>query len=357
MNQQARRINKEIHPMKPTFLAKLGRVSKWFQKKLSSKALILMYHRVADGGVDPWYLCVAPQHFASHLDVLQKHSHPMSLKQLAEAHQEARIPDRAVVITFDDGYADNLYNAKPLLERYDIPATVFLTGGLDVQSREFWWDELFRTVVRPGTLPSSLSLSTDEVRHWELGAATTYNHKDYQCDCTHESEFSERVKFYYSVWEWLRPLPREERRRMLDEILAWAGIGSEAPPVHRILESEEVSALAEGGLVEIGAHTLSHEMLPAHTVDFQQTEIEKNKVYLENLLGQAVISFSYPFGEYSRETVSLVREAGFTCACSVIPDVVWRDSDRFLLPRFAVNDWNGEEFEKQLWCWFSGRKD
>jgi len=144
---------------------------------------------------------------------------------------------------------------------------------------------------------------------------------------------------------------------MLDEILAWAGAPSGASPAHRFLEPKEVCTLAEGGLVEIGAHTLSHEMLPAHSSDFQRAEIEQNKAYLENLLGQTVSSFSYPFGEYSPETVSLVRKAGFTCACSVIPDIVWKESDRFLLPRLAVKDWSGEEFEKRLLRWLRGRTD
>jgi peptidoglycan/xylan/chitin deacetylase (PgdA/CDA1 family) len=343
--------------MRPIKGRKLRRVPKWLQKKLSSKAVILMYHRVTERDVDPWHLCVTPQHFATHLEIIRKKALPLSLKQLAQAHQQARVPNRAVAITFDDGYTDNLHNAKPLLERHDVPATVFLTGGLDVQSLEFWWDELFRVLVKPGTLPPSLSLGTGEVCHWELGAAAVYTNEDYQRDRAHNGKFSERVNFYYSVWQWLRPLPQEQRRRMLDQIRSWTGTRSEAPVAHRFLGSEEALALADGGLVEIGAHTLSHEMLPAHTVEFQRIEIEKNKAYLENLLGRAVTSFSYPFGEYSPETISLVRSAGFMDACSVIPDVVWKKSDRFLLPRLAVNDWSGEEFEKRLSRWLGGRRE
>lgn len=312
-----------------------------------------MYHRVAERDVDPWYLCVTPQNFAAHLEVLQKHAHPISLTQLAQAHRERKIPNRAVAITFDDGYVDNLENAKPVLEQYGTPATVFITGGASGKNYEFWWDELHRALLRPGTLPPSLSLSIDgNSRHWDLGTAAVYSNEDYERDCAHDCELSERVKFYYSVWEWLRPLSREQRRAMLDEILVWAGSLPNAAPTHRYLDPEGVRTLARGELVEIGAHTMSHEMLPAHPVAFQRSEIMQNKTYLEKLLGHPVTSFSYPFGEYAPETVSVVREVGFSCACSIIPDVVWRDSDRFLLPRFAVDNWSGEEFEERLKKWF-----
>lgn len=53
-------------------LGKLHRAAEWLQKRFTSRALILMYHRVADVDLDPWSLCVTPQHFAEHLEVLQK---------------------------------------------------------------------------------------------------------------------------------------------------------------------------------------------------------------------------------------------------------------------------------------------
>src|SRR5438874_1513544 len=116
------------------------RVAWRLKKQFAPRAIILMYHSVAKVDSDPWALRVMPGHFAEHLEVLQKYGHPIRLQQLAQAHRKGNIPDRSLVITFDDGYADNLHNAKPLLERYDIPATVFLTTGLIGCDHEFWWD-------------------------------------------------------------------------------------------------------------------------------------------------------------------------------------------------------------------------
>src|SRR5262245_22040769 len=106
------------------------------------RALILMYHRVAEPPMDPWYLSVSPRHFAEQLDVLRQHARLLRVDQLSRALRDGDVPDRSVVVTFDDGYADNLRTAKSLLELYNVPATVFLTTGYIGQDREFWWDEL-----------------------------------------------------------------------------------------------------------------------------------------------------------------------------------------------------------------------
>src|SRR5262245_38128283 len=120
---------------------------KWLQKRLAARAVILMYHRIADVPLAPWSMCVAPEHFAAHLLMLRQYAIPMSLNQLAHAYHAGNLPQRAVAITFDDGYADNLHHAKPLLERYGIPATVFVTTGYVGSTREFWWDELERVLL------------------------------------------------------------------------------------------------------------------------------------------------------------------------------------------------------------------
>jgi peptidoglycan/xylan/chitin deacetylase (PgdA/CDA1 family) len=80
-----------------------------------------MYHRVASVRPDPWSLCVSPEHFVEHLDVLQKYQR-VRLDQLSPGGWSIQ-PQLSVAITFDDGYADNLHEAALLLRRYDTPAT------------------------------------------------------------------------------------------------------------------------------------------------------------------------------------------------------------------------------------------
>ena len=116
----------------------------WIGSRFARRAIILGYHRVAQIAHDPFDLCASPDSFESQLKMLSQIAYPLRLQDLVASIQEKRIPENGVVITFDDGYADVLYNALPLLEKYKIPATIFVTTGK--LGKEFWWDELERIV-------------------------------------------------------------------------------------------------------------------------------------------------------------------------------------------------------------------
>lgn len=337
---------------------KLKRSLYKLQKRFTPKAIILMYHRVTEVEIDPWALCVTPKNFAEHLEVLQKDYHLLTLTELIKAHQAGKIPNRSVAITFDDGYADNLHQAKPILERYGIPATVFISTGYLGQQREFWWDELERLVLAPGQLPEKLSLKINGKAHdLELGTARNYSLEEYKGDRNaqaHKSQPGSRLFFYYELWQLLRPLPENERLQALETIRIWTDAEPIARPSHLALLPQEVAVLGDGELVEIGAHTVTHPFLSEQPTALQTEEIQRSKAQLEALLNRPVTTFSYPFGNFAKETVELTQNAGFICACSTVADTVWLKSDCFQLPRFGVENWTGEEFKKQLSRWFHG---
>lgn len=134
-------------------VGRLKRILKRVRSALRCRVVILMYHRVFKTSSDPWGLCVSPKNFAEHLELLRRHYPVLTLHELVSSLRDARLPKRGVVLTFDDGYADNLWNAKPLLEKYEVPATFFVTSGCVDSSSEFWWDDLERAILEPSKLP------------------------------------------------------------------------------------------------------------------------------------------------------------------------------------------------------------
>ena len=325
-------------------------------------ALILVYHRVAEIPSDPQLLCVAPDHFGEHMEILRRKYRPVRLQPLAGARQNGDRARRSVAVTFDDGYADNLYAGKPLLERFDVPATVFVTSGYIGEQHEFWWDELDRLLLQPGTLPDILHLSINgSVHRWELSQEAHYGEETYwryrAWSVLEEGDLGVRQRLYRSLCGLLRPLPGKERREVLGQLRSWADIDPAGRQTHRTLTPAEVMHLGAGDLIEVGAHTVSHPVLSILSPSAQRAEIEGSKRHLEDIVGHPVAAFAYPYGsrsDYTAETVTIVKDAGFACACSNFSDVVWRGSDRFQLPRVLVRDWDGDEFASQLERWFRG---
>jgi peptidoglycan/xylan/chitin deacetylase (PgdA/CDA1 family) len=246
-----------------------------------------------------------------------------------------------------------------LLERHDVPATVFVVTGHIGCEHNFWWDELDKLLLRSGTLPERLRLSVNgSTYRWELGEAAYY---DEEASRRHRGwrawweAPSSRHSLYKSLWDLLQSITEAERRRVLEELRGWAGVEPAGRPSDCPLSPEEVIALAKGGLVEVGAHTVTHPALSTLPPASQRDEILGSKAHLEEVLGRPVTSFAYPYGQpshYTDETVSLVREAGFACACSVMADAVVRSTDLFQLPRVYVDDCTGDEFARQLTRWF-----
>jgi peptidoglycan/xylan/chitin deacetylase (PgdA/CDA1 family) len=326
------------------------------------RALILLYHRINELNTDPQLLSVTPERFAEHLQIIRRYGKPVTLQQLIETIQYGSLSSRAIAITFDDGYADNLHNALPLLEHYSSPTTFFVTTGYIDREREFWWDELDRLLLQPGVLPETLTLTINgSTHHWDLNEAAHYSESNClrnRCwNVLEKNDPTSRHNIYRVLCRLLQPLPEEGRQKIMDDLLRWANIEPKRRPSHKTLSEKEIIRLAKTGLAEIGTHTTSHPVLSMLKPDMQQIEIEESKGRLEKIIGRPVNSISYPFGtksDYTDETVAIVRRAGFNCACSAFAGAVCKGTDPFQLPRFLVRNWTGEEFARRLEDYFHG---
>jgi peptidoglycan/xylan/chitin deacetylase (PgdA/CDA1 family) len=326
------------------------------RRRVGPRALVLMYHRVATLEADPQLLAVSPEHFAEHLDAIRRQLRPMGLPDLLLALERGRLPRGAVVLTFDDGYADNLAHARPLLARHGVPATFFVTTAHLGTDREFWWDELERLLLAAPRLPGRLRLRVDgATREWDLGEAQVYDAaarwRDRGWHVERDTDPGPRHRAYRALYDLLHPLPDAERRPVLDELAAWAGAGAAGRPSHRALSAGEVGRLEEPGLLEVGAHTEHHPALAALPLATQRAEIRVSQRRLEEILGHPVRSFAYPHGSLTAETVALVRQAGFRGACSSRPALVRPGTDPLELPRVVMRGGDGDAFLRAVREW------
>jgi peptidoglycan/xylan/chitin deacetylase (PgdA/CDA1 family) len=296
------------------------------------RAVVLMYHRVAEGVVDPFSLCVSPHNFQAQLDVLTERYRVLRLEDILARLQEGNLPSRAVAITFDDGYADNAHAAADLLARSETPATVFVTSGYLNGKREYWWDELVRLVFESRSDPS-LWVAEDP----ELSSA-----------CQPGAGKEEIIRQ-------LQPLLRGQSPDRLDATLARiavrAGLERIVRETHRPMSAAECAALANGGLVTIGAHTIHHAWLSALSEADQQKELRESKRALEEITGAPVRTMAYPYGRkesVSSQTLGLVRDAGFTAACANERGLVKADVNPYWIPRFLPHDLDGDAFAKRM---------
>ena len=284
------------------------RVFRW---RLRSGPLILLYHRVADiePGLDSNVsgLSVTPEHFEQQLAVLRRRFAPLRLRDLLESPRRLRHP--AVAVTFDDGYADNLHTALPLLERFGIPATFFVTSGMLRGEREFWWDTL-------------------------------------------ERQFGHDFGLYERHRVDLLKLDESARSKRLTEIAEAGAMESEIR--HRTLTHEELRTLDAHDLCDVGAHTVTHALLSHLSPERQRREITDAKTQLEEILGHEVSYFAYPFGEPSAiddDSLAITHEAGFAAAFTSERGTVAPLRNRYRIPRCGVPDWDGEKFGRRIARW------
>ncbi len=326
--------------------------------RFGPRCVIWLYHRVADSASDPYGLCVSPEHFEEQMQVIHDIATPMRLTEVVRRLRADDLPERAVCVTFDDGYQDNLYTAKPILERLDIPATVFMTTGSVGRQREFWWDELERIFFATDSLPDRMELEVSgQFIEMDLG----YGQASMEAPRPHRTWTvmepdppTARHAAFQVLYPILRLQSPETQTAALDRLLEWAGLERYVRETHRALEPDEVCVLGDGRLIDIGGHTISHPDLPTVGERVRREEIRQCKNILAQWLGNSVRSFAYPYGSFSESTVAEVSQAGYDFACACMGQSVRRNSERFLLPRIDAPNESGEKFARKLEMYLAG---
>jgi peptidoglycan/xylan/chitin deacetylase (PgdA/CDA1 family) len=324
-----------------------------YKRRYFARGLILIYHRIAEDPVDPWRLCVSPANFARQLEIIRTLGfQPVWMSSLADALRERRLPRRTIAVTIDDGYRDNLDAARPILERYQTPATHFATAGYIGSGEPFWWDVLDQVLLHPGRLPNVLEITLAGEQHrWELG-------DDAVLEAGKEVSWPEwrpfqppptrRHAVHDALWPLLASALPDDRQSVVRELLDLADAPTLRSASARPMTEDELRALRGDGLVEIGAHSLTHPALSALPAPMQAHELRESKARLERILGTEVRGCSYPQGRSSPEVQRAARAAGYDWACGSLPDAVGRRSNLFHLPRVSVRNWGEARFKTLL---------
>lgn len=261
---------------------------------------VLMYHRVCDPEAPGFFGMKAivgarPKEFAEQMDYLSKYYNPVSLADcLAWIYEDQPLPPRALLITFDDGYRDNLTQALPILAARKIPFVLFVPTGYLDDERVFYWDwvaEAFRhSAVNCAKLPG-------------LGDRS-WNTRNYES----------------VAGEWVFGVaPLDEGSRLaaiaeLSEILGYEAF--QRPPAGTHLSWSDLEEMIRNGCT-IGAHTVSHPMMVGLEREKAAQEVAKSKSSLEKKLGVPVLSFAFPYGrttDYDIAYLPLLEQSGIKIA-------------------------------------------
>jgi peptidoglycan/xylan/chitin deacetylase (PgdA/CDA1 family) len=289
--------------------------------------VVLAYHHVGVPVADPFEIAVPPDQFADQMRALSAMGAVLTVSELSERIRSRKLPDVCFAVTFDDGYANNLHTAKPILERYGVPATVFVTTGF-VGGVPFWWDQMNHLIFSDRNLGKQLTL--------ELGCGSG----SWLLDPASLPQVHRELR------ELLRSLDHDHRMETLAEVRSQ--LDCDVVPAERSLTAEEIAELAKDGLVAVGAHTCTHPVLPRLTDEAACEEIWASKAWLEAELERPVSAFAYPYGEHGLRDVELVRRARFEIAFTTVAEAVSADCNPLQVPRLSIGRWDGAELERAV---------
>ncbi len=241
----------------------------------------------------------------------------LPLDEAAVRLKAGTLPARAAAITFDDGYADNLHVALPILRRHGLVSTFFIaTGFLD--GGRMWNDTLIETVR--GCRGAELDATPLGLERYPLGSV------------------AQRRATVIRLIDQIKYRSLDERVRLGDQLAEIAGVRL---PADLMMRSEDVRAMHAAGM-QIGAHTVHHPILARLPADDAREEILGSRRMLEDLLGTRVGLFAYPNGkpgeDYLPENVQMVRALGFDAAVSTQWGSSRQGDDMFQIRRFTPWD-------------------
>jgi len=254
---------------------------------------ILSLHRV-NRDDDPFFPALPTEVFERQMAFVARAFVVLPVEELVDRMGRGLLPRNALAITFDDGYRDNLTHAAPILARHGLPATVFVVTGAIETGEPLWFDRL--------ALAFKHTRATGWMAPWG--------------EMLPLESVGQRLAALRQTLTRFKRMTDGERRSRVEDVLVSLGASDERPLKNVMLSWDDVQALMGLG-VAIGAHTVSHPILSQLRPEEARAEIEGSRAAIGSRSGRAPQAFAYPNGgpaDYSDAVISMVRDAGFTCA-------------------------------------------
>lgn len=277
---------------------------------------ILIYHSIKRNGEAIFPGDVDEAQFEWQMQLLSRHFTPLTLNEAVRLLPTGKLPKRAVCVTFDDGYADNADVALPILQRFNFPATFFISVEY-LNGGRMWNDTVIEAIRR---------LDTDHIDLSEKGL-----------DVYQTTSVADKFNAIAKILDKLKYMDTELRQEHADHI---GSLVSDLPN-DLMMTNQQVRHLHSAGM-DVGGHTVSHPILANLSDRDSLREISDGKAQLEEIIGGPVQLFAYPNGKYGKDykekDVAQVKHAGFKAAVSTNWGVSGDKSDLFHLPRFTPWD-------------------
>lgn len=303
------------------------------RRRLRGRAVVLMYHRVLDASerersFSSDGIQVSPQTFDRHLRFLRRHFTVVTPDEFVQRLNSGQpFDDGTCLITFDDGWRDNLTNALPLLRKHALQAVIFLPTGFIGSDRCFWQETLARLLHRLHGLYRTRP--SEDLRQ----VIEACGLKD-----LFRSQGAELKHRIHDFVRGLKRVPEDEVNRIVQTIRAVAGDDdkTERHP-DRFVSWEEARTMAATG-VSFGSHAVSHRILTRLDARTLAHELSASKAEISRQIGTPVPLLAYPNGDSNRDIAQAARSAGYAAAFTTQPGTVGSGEHPFLIPRMNIHD-------------------
>jgi peptidoglycan/xylan/chitin deacetylase (PgdA/CDA1 family) len=311
-----------------------GLLAKMRKAYMKDRALILMYHRVSPRGqgvpdYSPNGMTVTPAEFEMQMRFLRRHYDVVPLSRIVAAvRSEQTFSPNMCAVTFDDGWHDIYEYAFPILKRYSIPATIYLTTGF-VNGAQWFWEERSKyllALVHQVAQHKKCAKQAVESARVEL--------KKYALDDLLEVHANLLPSYLLQQGREIKKWDvdrRGELMRTLEQLTI--RIAPDAPrPFMNWSEVQEMSRHS----IDFGNHTITHPVLPDLPANETIIELSGATTQIHDRLGQAPINFAYPYGKFNELVRRQVQREGLSSASTTRLGLVKRDSDPYALNRINM---------------------